>query len=130
MNDLITTIEGAVIVPSSALEALRRKAALAEVPAWKPEPGETLEAIIVGSRKGQGPFGEQPQMLVQTVEGRMLAVWLTTWLLDRLKEQDAQRGDLLSLTFHGRQRSKRGTEFNSYTVTVLKAGEVADFGVN
>ena len=130
MTDLTTITEGAVIVPARALEALRRKAALAEVPVWKPTEGETLEAIIVGSRKAAGPFGEQPQMLVQTVEGQMLAVWLTSWLLDRMKEQHAERGDLLSLTFHGRQRSTRGTEFNSYTVTVLKAGEVADFGVN
>ena len=130
MNGMTVPTEGAVIVPARALEALRRKAALAEVPAWKPTEGETLEAIIVGSRKATGPFGEQPQMLVQTVEGRMLAVWLTTWLLDRLKEQDAQRGDLLSLAFHGRQRSKRGTEFNSYTVTVLKAEELAEIGGN
>ena len=120
----ITPVNGAVIVPARALEALRRKAALAEVPVWKPTEGETLEAIIVGSRKAAGPFGEQPQMLVQTVEGRMLAVWLTDWLLDRMKEQHAERGDLVSLTFHGRQRSKRGTEFNSYSVTVLKPSEV------
>lgn len=125
MNALTTpNTDGGVIVPARALEALRRKAALAEVPVWKPVEGETLEAVIVGSRKGQGPFGEQPQMLVQTVDGRMLAVWLTDWLLDKLKEQQAERGDLVSLTFHGKQRSKRGTEFNSYSVTVLKPDEV------
>ena len=125
MNALTTpNTDGAVIVPARALEALRRKAALAEVPVWKPVEGETLEAVIVGSRKGQGPFGEQPQMLVQTVDGRMLAVWLTDWLLDHMKEKQAERGDLVSLTFRGRQRSKRGTEFNSYSVTVLKPDEV------
>ena len=125
MNALTTpNTDGAVIVPARALEALRRKAALAEVPVWKPVEGETLEAVIVGSRKGQGPFGEQPQMLVQTVDGRMLAVWLTDWLLDKLKEQQAERGDLVSLTFHGKQRSKRGTEFNSYSAIVLKPDEV------
>lgn len=124
MNDMTLPTGGAAIVPPRALEALRRKAMMAEVPVWKPEAGETLEAVIIGSRKGQGPFGEQPQMLVQTIEGKMLAVWLTSWLLDRLKEQHAERGDLLSLTFHGRQRSKRGTEFNSYAVTVLKPDEV------
>ena len=125
MTDLtVTPINGAVIVPPHALEALRRKAALAEVPVWKPTEGETLEGVIAGSRKATGPFGEQNQVLVQTIEGRMVAVWLTAWLLDRLKEQHAERGDLLSLTFHGRQRSKRGTEFNSYAVTVLKPDEV------
>lgn len=124
MNGMTVPTEGAVIVPARALEALRRKAALAEVPVWKPSPGETLEVVIVASRKADGPFGVQPQMLVQTVEGQMLAVWLTSWLLDRLKEQHAERGDLLSLTFHGRQRSKRGTEFNAYAVTVLKPDEV------
>lgn len=125
MTDLtVTPINGAVIVPTRALEALRRKAALSDIPAWKPTEGETLEAVIVGSRKAAGPFGEQSQMLVQTIEGQMLAVWLTSWLLDRLKEQHAERGDLVSLTFHGRQRSKRGTEFNSYSVTVLKPDEV------
>ncbi|NVZ11724.1 hypothetical protein HW932_20975 [Allochromatium humboldtianum] len=121
---MTVTTTGTVSVPAHALEALRRKAAMTAVETWKPTPGETLEGVITGSRKVDGPYGEQAQMLVQTIDGRMLAVWLTSWLLDRLKEQRATRGDLVSLTFHGRHRSKRGVEFNSYSVTVLKPNEI------
>jgi hypothetical protein len=125
MNEMTTLpTNGRVAVPAHALEALRRKAAMADIPAWKPTPGETLEAVIVGSRKVAGPFGQQNQAIVQTIDGRMLAVWLTSWLLDRLKEQRATRGDLVSLTFHGRHRSKRGVEFNSYNCVVLKPDEI------
>lgn len=118
------TITGSAIIPATALEALRRKARLAEVPVWKPAAGETLEGVIIGSRTGMGPFGSQPQALIETIEGQTVAVWLTTWLLQQMRDQHAERGDLVSLTFHGRQRSRRGSEFNSYSVTVLKAEEI------
>ena len=64
MGQALTT-DGAVIVPQRALEALRRKAALADIPAWKPAPGETLEAVIIGWREADGPFGLQWQALTQ-----------------------------------------------------------------
>ncbi len=109
-------------IDQSALKRLREKARLnTKITAWKPEPGEILEGIIAGSRKVEGPFGEQMQALIQTPEGAVVAVWLTPWLLGQLQTQDANIGDLLSLTFVGKETSTRGQSFNRMIVTVLKA---------
>lgn len=105
-------------IAPSALEALRRKAAMQQqIQNWKPTPGDTLEGVIVGSRKAGAGFGMQNQMLVQTPDGAVVAVWLTAWLLQQLRAQEAELGDLVSLTFHGRETGKT---FNRYSVTVLK----------
>ncbi len=117
MNDLAP-----IAIPSAALERLRQAARInAEVTSWKPTPGETLEGVIAGSRMASGPFGDQRQMIVQTPEGALIAAWLTDWLLTQMKLQGAERGDLVSLTFHGREHGKSGKAFNRYSVTVLKA---------
>jgi len=108
-------------IDQDALTRLREKARLnAEVTVWKPTPGETLEGVIIGSRKVAGPFGEQTQALVQTPDGAVMAVWLTPWLLEQLRAQAAELGDLLSLTFHGKEQGARGTAYNRMSVTVLK----------
>jgi hypothetical protein len=67
-----------------------------------------------------GPFGDQRQMIVQTPAGDLVAVWMTVWLTAQMKSQDAERGDLVSVTFHGREIGKSGKAFNRYAVTVLK----------
>ncbi len=114
MNDM-------VLIDQSALARLREKARInAEVQVWKPEPGETVEGVIIGSRKVEGPFGDQDQALVQTPEGGIFAIWLTAWLLGQLRAQAAEIGDLLSLTFFGKQQGARGQTFNRMSVTVLK----------
>ncbi len=108
-------------IDSAALARLREKARMnAEVQVWKPEPGETLEGVIVGSRKVEGPFGPQEQMLVQTPAGAVIAAWLTQWLLGQLRANAADLGDLISLTFLGKQTGARGQSFNRMSVTVLK----------
>ena len=125
MTAMTTITDNAVIVPQHALEALRRKAALAAVEVWKPEPGETLEAVIVGWREVDGPYGLQWQAVAQKVaDGQMVGVWLGPWLKDELKRQEAKRGDLMSLTFHGRGTSKRGAGYNRYTLAIVKPEEL------
>ena len=98
-------------IAPSALDQLRQKAALSTgIETWQPTPGDVLEGVIVGSRKVSGPFGEQPQMLVQSPTGGVVAVWLNGWLLRQLRAQVADIGDLVSLTFHGRETSRTGAE--------------------
>jgi hypothetical protein len=110
-----------VAIDQSALARLREKARLeTEIQAWKPNPGDVLEGVIVGSRKVDGPFGEQYQALVQRPEGHVVAVWLTQWLLGQFRAQCAELGDLVSLTFHGKETGIRGQSFNRMSVTVLK----------
>lgn len=109
-------------IDTTALARLREKARLnTEVQVWKPTPGDTVEGQIVGSRKVQGPFGDQDQMLVQRPEGDVIAVWLTQWLLGQLRANAADLGDLVSLTFHGKETGARGQSFNRMSITVLKA---------
>ena len=84
------------------------------------EAGDTLEGLIEGARKTDGPFGVQEQVLVRTPEGGLIAVWLTKWLTQQLRANGAELGDLLSLTFHGKELGKSGAAFNRMTVVTLK----------
>ncbi len=108
-------------IPARALEQLRRKAATAnEIEIWKPQPGDTLEGQMEGARKTEGPFGPQDQLLVRTPDGGLVAVWLSKWLTQQLRANGAELGDLLSLTFHGKQMGKTGATFNRLTLVTLK----------
>jgi hypothetical protein len=131
MNSLNTTLTAAmtatphpqdmVQIDQTALARLRAKAALAEIPTWKPEAGAPpLEGILFGSREVEGPFGPQHQALVQTVEGALIGIWLNPWLLGELRGQSAELGDLVSLSFLGKGTSARGTTFNKMSLTILK----------
>jgi hypothetical protein len=57
-------------------------------------------------------------MLVQTPSGGVFAVWLTQWLVQQLQAQQANVGNLVSLTFHGKQQSRTGKWFNRYSLVV------------
>ena len=88
---------------------------------WQPEPGESLIGQITGSQKASGQYGENYQMLVKDETGQTYAVWLTPWLKDNLKAQDAEQGDLIALTFLGKRQSPSGRTYNGYSLTVEKA---------
>lgn len=123
MNQALSTIDNTMPAPVAIdpdrLERLRKKAELTRtITVWKPEAGETLEGAIVGSRKESGPFGPQHQALVQTPDGSVVAVWLTAWLLERLRSEDAEIGSLIALTFHGKEQTKAGKWFNRMTLVV------------
>ena len=114
MNDLVQ-------IDPTALQALRTKATIDSAPNWQPVEGEILEGVIHGSRTVSNAFGaQQAQMIVQTIDGSLVAVWLSDWLLNQLRAQSADMGDLVSLTFHGQERSQRGALFNRYSVSILK----------
>ena len=114
MNEIAT-------IDQSALAALRAKSLIDSAPNWQPVEGEILEGVIHGSRTVSNPFGaQQGQMIVQTIDGSLVAVWLSDWLLNQLRAQSADIGDLVSITYHGQERSQRGALFNRYSVSILK----------
>ena len=114
-----------VTIPPGALAALRAKArAEAELEVWRPEPGEVLEAGIVGHRIANGPFGEGSQLLAMRPDGRRIAIWLTPWLREQFRLQGARAGDLFSLEFLGKGQSAKGATYNRYSLVVLRAAEV------
>jgi hypothetical protein len=119
LNTLDNTLPAEVAIDPDRLARLREKARLsAVIQPWKPEPGETLEGAIVGSRKESGPFGPQHQALIQRPDGSVVAVWLTAWLLERLRAEDAEIGSLIALTFHGQETTKAGKRYNRMTLVV------------
>jgi len=108
-----------VTIDEARLARLRQKAELTRtITTWAPAPGDSIEGAIVGSRKAQGPFGPQVQMLVQRPDGSVVAIWLTAWLSERLRAEDAEIGSLVALTFHGQETSKTGKRYNRMTVVV------------
>ncbi|MBK1619988.1 hypothetical protein CKO42_16380 [Lamprobacter modestohalophilus] len=119
LSTLDNTLPAEVTIDPDRLDRLRKKAELTRtITVWKPEPGDTLEGAIVGSRKESGPFGPQHQALIQTPDGSVVAVWLTAWLLERLRAEDAEIGSLVALTFHGQETTKTGKRYNRMTVVV------------
>lgn len=86
---------------------------------WQPEPGETLVGIIVGHQKAVGTYGESFQLLVGTEFG-VTACWITAWLKENLRAQDAAVNDLIALTFLGKKQSPAGRPYNAYSLIIQK----------
>ncbi len=120
---MMSTQNELVTIPSAAIAALRAKAALADAPVWRPSEGETLEGILHGHRQVQNPFGQlQHQALVKTFDGRVMALWLSSWMIGQLKANQADMGDLVSITCQGTAKSLRGSSYNRFSLAVVKAG--------
>lgn len=117
----VPTMNEMTLIDQTALAALRTKALISAAPNWQPADGETLEGVIFASRSVTNPFGAtQDQAIVQRVDGSLIALWLSPWLLGQLRAQQADIGDLLSMTYQGQERSARGALYNKYAVAVLK----------
>lgn len=127
MNDLTmttTTDLGASRMPAlpdstaARLRMLREAAQRAQTDEWKPSPGETLVGILVGAEEACGPYGDGKMLIVQGEDGRLVRLWLTLWLRENLRAKGAKAGDLLAITFKGKQRGQSGREFNAYDLIV------------
>jgi len=93
---------------------------------WQPKDGESLIGQIVGTRIESGIYGENRQVLVKDKYEIVTAVWLTKRLKTKLKNQCADRGDLITLTFVGKKPSPgghfytHGGSYNDYQLIVEK----------
>jgi hypothetical protein len=88
---------------------------------WQPSAGETISGVIQGS----GPFNdslynEQKTMLLQDDKGSVMSVDLNRYLIHSLKQNNAALGDLVTVTFHGKEQKNNGRSFNRYTLLVDK----------
>lgn len=86
---------------------------------WNPSINETLVGIIVGHQKAVGTYGESFQLLVGTGIG-IKACWITAWLKENLRVQDAKIDDLIALTFLGKKQSPAGRPYNAYSLIIQK----------
>jgi len=80
---------------------------------------ETLVGIIIGHQKAVGTYGESFQLLVSTEVG-VTACWITAWLKENLRVQDAKVNDLIALTFMGKKQSPAGRPYNAYSLIIQK----------
>jgi len=112
-------------IDNQALAALRARAEIDSADTWQPEIGETLEGVLIGSRVVANPFGgTQHQAVIRTPGGDLLAFWLNDWLMAQMQAHTAELGDLISLRLLGKSQSMRGSTYNRYALSVLKAEAV------
>ena len=116
MNDITKTTNNTL---PERFKALREQAATAPE-TWEPVAGECLVGQLIGHQRASGIYGENHQILVRDESGNIIAAWLTAWLRDNLRIQNAEQGDFVAITFLGKRTSSAGRIFNSYSLVVDK----------
>ncbi len=86
---------------------------------WQPSAGETISGVI----QGRGTFkdslyNEQKTMLLRDDNGSIVSVDLNRYLIHSLKQNNAALGDLVTMTFHGKEQKNSGRSFNRYTFLI------------
>jgi hypothetical protein len=88
---------------------------------WQPSAGNTIEGII----RGSGVFNdllydEQKTLFLQGHNDAVVGVELNRYLIHSLKQHNAALGDLVTVTFHGKEQKNNGRFFNRYTLLLDK----------
>jgi len=88
---------------------------------WGPPAGETITGVIQGSGTFKDLlYDEQKAMLLQCDNGSVVNIALNRYLIHSLKQNNAAPGDLVTITFHGKEQKNNGRSFNRYTLRVDK----------
>jgi hypothetical protein len=96
-------------------------ATINKVTYWQPSSGDTIAGIIQGSGSfNHSLYDEQKTMLLQDDSGAVVGVVLNRYLMHSLKQNNAALGDLVTVTFHGKEQKNNGRSFNRYTLRVDK----------
>ena len=88
---------------------------------WQPSAGST----IAGTIQGRGAFSdllydEDKTLFLKEDNGEVVGVALNRYLIHSLKQHNAVLGDLVTVTFHGKEQKNNGRSFNRYTLVVDK----------
>jgi len=104
------------------LEELKNKAK--EAPAntysviWRPEVGDVLAGEIVRRQKFKHQqYGEQVALILDTEKGE-ISVVLNKFLMEELRNQKAERGNLVAIVYHGKRQNKHNGTYNHYAMFV------------
>ena len=86
---------------------------------WQPSAGST----IVGTIQGRGafsdlPYDEHKTLFLKEDNGEVIGVALNRYLIHTLKQHNAVLGDLVAVTFHGKEQKNNGRSFNRYNLSV------------
>ncbi len=88
---------------------------------WQPSAGDTIVGFIQGSCTFKNSlYDEQKTMLLKEDNGPVVSVALNRYLIHSLKQHNAALGDLVTVTFHGKEQKNSGRSFNRYTLLVDK----------
>lgn len=102
------------IVPASAFAQLAEVRNQPNPTYWKPNPGDNLSGVIVEVKEVPGFNGVMSKtIIILTESGELYSTWLTAYIEKYLTTNRAQIGDMLSITFKGKDTSGK-TSFNRY----------------
>lgn len=85
---------------------------------WEPMPGETLIGELHSRREVSGAYGLQQQFVIRGIDGSLTAYYLTKWIEDSLRNQKAQYGSIIALTFLGKKQTASGKSYNAFELMV------------
>ncbi len=88
---------------------------------WQPSAGNIIAGIIQGSGATDDLlYDEQKILFLQEDNGAAVGVVLNRYLMHSLKQHNATVGDLVTITFHGKEQKNNGRSFNRYSLAVDK----------
>lgn len=101
---------------------------------WKPDPGDTLQGIVVHISSREGKFSPYPVVTVRRINGPRGAEVLTN---DRLaihcqpivlrswvEETEMAKGDRVAVRYNGQRTNEKGTSYYDYAKVHQPAAEV------
>ena len=95
--------------------------AINNVTYWQPSAGHIITGIIQGiGATNELFYDEQKILFIQEEDGEVVVVELNRYLLHSLKQQNAALGDLVTVTFQGKEQKNNGRSFNRYSLLVDK----------
>ncbi|MEI6069820.1 MAG: hypothetical protein WCP96_20990 [Methylococcaceae bacterium] len=91
---------------------------------WQPSAGDTIAGIIQGSGAANDLlYDEHKTLFLHKDNGTLVGVDLNRYLIHSLKQHNAALGDLVTVTFHGKEQKNSGRSFNRYTLLVDKIAD-------
>jgi hypothetical protein len=100
--------------------AAERKRKMNDAEKWDPAPGEVIQGEYIGKRHTTGFGKKTPVYYVDTWNSGIVSVLGRTMMVMEMDDEDAEPGDLISITFEGEQ-SAADAEDDFYSYTVVTA---------
>lgn len=88
---------------------------------WKPEPGDTLNGILVktGWYDG-GEYSPSLWLLIKTMDGDTYRVYCPTVLTNRLNEEEPAIGSGIAIRYEGRREAQNSARrYHAYTLALV-----------
>lgn len=108
------------------IESYFERKALRQAPAWRPEPGSTIKAEVIGLKMGAGDYGPYPIIVYKVIHatdstpvGAIVSVHaFHTLLRNKLAELATEIGKVQWITYDGKvetndSKKKRATDPNA-----------------